>query len=83
LSFFHSENGEAIHFSRFPQGLSCPSHHLASTTLSVGPVPLTLEPPETSVPDYTMTIVYAAIAIIIAVVIAIAILGIMLLKKRA
>ena len=53
------------------------------TTLSVGPVPLTLEPPETSVPDYTMTIVYAAIAIIIAVVIAIAILGIMLLKKRA
>ena len=55
----------------------------ASTTLSVGPVPLTLEPPEITVPDYTMTIVYAAIAIIIAVVIAIAILGILLLKKRA
>jgi hypothetical protein len=42
-----------------------------------------LSAPEITVPDYTMTIVYAAIAIIIAVVIAIAILGILLLKKRA
>ena len=55
----------------------------ASTAISVGPA---LEAPETSqvaVPDYTMTIVYAAIAIIVAVVIAIAIVGVLLLRRRA
>jgi hypothetical protein len=52
------------------------------TTMHVGPAPLTPESPEIpSPPDYTMTIVYAAIAIIIAVVIAVA-AAVLLLRKR-
>jgi outer membrane protein assembly factor BamB len=54
----------------------------AATALSVGPAPATIEPqPETVVPDYTMTIIGAAIAIIIAVAIA-AIAAVLMLRKR-
>ena len=53
----------------------------ASTAVSVGPAPATPETPEIDVPDYTMTITYAAVAIIAAV----AVVGIALffaLRKR-
>ena len=54
----------------------------ASTTISIGPATAPIEIPEQVVPpDYTMTIIYAAVAIIVAVVIAIAIVGIVLYKK--
>jgi hypothetical protein len=55
----------------------------AATALSVGPEPTTPETPLIPTPvDYTMTIVYAAIAIIIAVVIAVAV-AVLLIRKRA
>jgi hypothetical protein len=54
----------------------------AETGLSVGPAPATPETPQITVPDYTMTIVYAAIGIIFAVVIAIAIVGALMLRKK-
>jgi len=54
----------------------------ASTAVSVGPAPSTENTPaEVVVPDYTMTIIYAAIAIIIAVAIAVAI-AVLVLRKR-
>lgn len=54
----------------------------ASTIISVGPAAAPIEVPEQIVPpDYTMTIVYAAIAIIIAVIISVAI-AVLILKKR-
>jgi len=54
-----------------------------ATSLFVGPTPTTPETPEIPTPvDYTMTIIYAAIAIIIAVVIAVA-LAVLLIRKRA
>jgi hypothetical protein len=54
----------------------------AATALLVGPVAAVPETAQTVVPDYTMTIVYAAIAIIIAVVLAVAIVGILVLRKK-
>jgi hypothetical protein len=54
----------------------------AATAVSVGPAPATPEPqPQASVPDYTMTIMYAAIATIAAVVIGFTI-AILILRKR-
>ncbi|HLN46245.1 MAG TPA: PQQ-binding-like beta-propeller repeat protein, partial [Candidatus Sulfotelmatobacter sp.] len=53
----------------------------AATAVSVGPAPTTPETPQTVIPDYTMTIIYAAIAIIIAVVISVAI-AVLVLRKR-
>ena len=53
----------------------------ASTTVSVGPALSTPEPPETVIPDYTMTIVGAAVAIIIAVAI-VGLLVFLALRKR-
>jgi hypothetical protein len=53
----------------------------AATAISVGPAAEAPENPQTTVPDYTMTIVYAAVAIIIAVVISVAI-AVLLLRKR-
>jgi outer membrane protein assembly factor BamB len=53
----------------------------ASTAVSVGPAPTTQETPEIVVPDYTMTITFAAIAIIVAVVLAVAV-AVLLLRKR-
>ena len=54
----------------------------AYTTMHVGPAPEPIEIPPAAQPiDYTMTIVYAAIAIIIAVVIAVA-AAVLLLRKR-
>jgi hypothetical protein len=54
----------------------------AYTTMHVGPAPTPIEIPPAAQPiDYTMTIVYAAIAIIIAVVIAVA-AAVLLLRKR-
>jgi hypothetical protein len=55
----------------------------AATSVTVGPAPEEVViPPATEPIDYTMTIVYAAIAIIIAVVIAVAIVGVLLYRKR-
>jgi outer membrane protein assembly factor BamB len=55
----------------------------AATGISVGQAPATSTPQaELVVPDYTMTIIAAAIGIIIAVVIAIAIVGVLLLRRR-
>ena len=54
----------------------------AASTLSVGPAPAEQQTqPEVVVPDYTMTIMYAAIAIIATVVIGFAI-AILILRKR-
>ncbi len=54
----------------------------AETGLSVGPAALTPETPQTTViPDYTMTIAYAAIAIIVAVAI-VGALTVIVLRKR-
>ena len=54
----------------------------ASTVISVGPAPTTPQTPQYPVPiDYTMTIIYAAIAIIIAVVVAVAV-AVIVLRKR-
>ncbi len=54
----------------------------AATALAVGPATESIKIPEQIVPpDYTMTIVYAAIAIIVAVAIAVTI-NIVVLKKR-
>jgi hypothetical protein len=53
----------------------------AATAVSVGPTPTTPSIPETVVPDYTMTITYAAIAIIIAVAI-VGLLIFLALRKR-
>jgi hypothetical protein len=53
----------------------------AATTITIGPAPTTTETPQTTVPDYTMTIIYATIAIIVAV----AIVGLLILlavRKR-
>jgi hypothetical protein len=55
----------------------------AATAVSVGPTPEPVQFPEQVTPtDYTMTIVYAAVAIIVAVVIAVAIVGVLILRKR-
>jgi hypothetical protein len=53
----------------------------ASTAVSVGPAPETPTTPATVVPDYTMTIVYAAVAIIVAVAI-VGLLVFVALRKR-
>ena len=54
----------------------------ASTVISVGPAPTTPETPQYPVPiDYTMTIIYAAIAIIVAVVVAV-VAAVIVLRKR-
>ena len=54
----------------------------ASTAVSVGPAPEPIQFPEQIAPtDYSMTITYAAVAIIIAVVISVAI-AVLILKKR-
>ncbi len=54
----------------------------ASTAVSVGPAPETPEPSEPQViPDYTMTIIGAAIAIMVVVIIAVAI-AVLVLRKR-
>lgn len=55
----------------------------AETGLSVGAALATPATPEkTVVPDYTMTIIEAAIAIIVAVVLTIAIVGVLMLRKK-
>jgi outer membrane protein assembly factor BamB len=55
----------------------------AATAVSVGPAPAAIQFPEqTTPPDYTMTIISAAVAIIIAFAVGIA-LAILLLRKRA
>ncbi|MCW4002674.1 MAG: hypothetical protein NWE95_02005, partial [Candidatus Bathyarchaeota archaeon] len=55
----------------------------AQTYMAVGEAPPVTPPPEYPQPiDPTMTIVYAAIAIIIAVVISIAIVGLLILRKK-
>jgi outer membrane protein assembly factor BamB len=54
----------------------------ASTAVSVGPAPPEITIPEQITPlDYTMTIIYAAVAIIFAVFVAVA-LAILILRKR-
>ena len=56
----------------------------ASTSVSVGPAPETIQFPQQALPpDYTMTIVAAAIAITIAVVIAVAVATVLILRKRS
>jgi len=56
---------------------------MSTTGVTVGPAPAEVVLPEQPTPpDYTMTIIYAAIAIIIAVVIAVAIVGVLLYRKR-
>ncbi|HLN46032.1 MAG TPA: PQQ-binding-like beta-propeller repeat protein [Candidatus Sulfotelmatobacter sp.] len=56
----------------------------AATAISIGPASASNDTghQETTVPDYTLTIVYAAIAIIIAVIISVAIVGIILYRKK-
>jgi hypothetical protein len=56
---------------------------MATTYVTVGPASSEQQTqPGVTVPDYTMTIVYAAIAIIIAVVLAVAIVGVLMLRKK-
>ena len=54
----------------------------AETGVSVGPAATTPTIPETVVPDYTNTIIAAAIAIIVAIVLAIAIVAVLILRKK-
>jgi hypothetical protein len=53
------------------------------TTLSVSAAPIVPEPqPQVVIPDYTMTIIAATAAIIIAVVVSIAIVSVIIIRKR-
>ncbi len=55
----------------------------ASTAVSIGPAAEKITIPEQiTPPDYTMTIVYGVIAVIVAVVISVAIVGIVLYRKK-
>jgi hypothetical protein len=55
----------------------------AATAVSIGPAPAEIQIPEQIVPpDYTMTIIEAAVAVIVAVFIAVA-AAVMILRKRA
>jgi hypothetical protein len=55
----------------------------AATAVSVGPAPAPIQFPAQVIPiDYTMTIIYGVIAIIIAVVISVAIAALVILRKR-
>jgi len=55
----------------------------ASTAISIGPAPAEITiPAQATPPDYTMTIIYGVIAIIIAVVITVAIATVLILRKK-
>ncbi len=55
----------------------------ASTAVTIGSAPTTINIPEqVSPPDYTMTIIGVGIAVIIAVVISVAIVGVVLYRKK-